>query len=91
MPQARDEAGNLWDVTDPDNPVLVQAASAGRIIPAPVDPYEGPKAAADLANTRDLIDSRRRDDERADRVLTVVVTRHASSSHYPWRGLPAAE
>lgn len=29
MPQARDQAGNIWDVTDPNNPVLVSAASQG--------------------------------------------------------------
>lgn len=40
--QARDEAGNIWDVSDPANPVLVSHAGGnggtGRVIPKPADP-----------------------------------------------------
>lgn len=57
MAQARDEAGNIWEVDAQGNPVrLVRAAGAqavpGGIVVKPADPtraYEAPKAAADLA------------------------------------------
>lgn len=54
MPQARDEAGNVWEVDAQGNPVrLIQAAGGqGRIIPKETDPYEQPQAEADLNRTR---------------------------------------
>lgn len=56
MPQARDEAGNIWEVDAQGNPVrLVQPASQGQIIPNAPDPtaqYQGPQAEADLARTQ---------------------------------------
>ena len=30
MPQAQDEAGNIWDVTDPNNPVFIRAGGQQR-------------------------------------------------------------
>lgn len=43
MAQARDEAGNIWDVTDPNNPVLVQQAQqSGRQASIFQDPYAEP-------------------------------------------------
>lgn len=48
MPQARDEAGNIWEVDAQGNPVRL-ISQAG--IPAdPAYQYEGPKAAADAQN-----------------------------------------
>lgn len=47
MPQARDEAGNIWEVDAQGNPVrLIQAAGAGQILPDPAAQYEAPRAAA---------------------------------------------
>lgn len=61
--QARDEAGNIWNVDDQGNPIsLAQPAPAqgggGQFIAKPVDPsaqYEAPKAAADLARAQQAI------------------------------------
>lgn len=55
MAQARDEAGNVWEVDAQGNPVrLVHAAGqAGPQMPAdPTFNYQGPKAAAEVDNTR---------------------------------------
>ena len=56
MPQARDEAGNIWEVDAQGNPVrMLQSGSAGTIIPLPADPtsqYEAPKAQADVARAQ---------------------------------------
>ena len=56
MPQARDEAGNVWEVDAQGNAVrLLQPAGGGRIIPQQADPaarYEAPQAAATLAKTQ---------------------------------------
>lgn len=52
MPQARDEAGNIWEIDAQGNPVrLISPATAG----PPADPafqYQGQKAAADAARAR---------------------------------------
>lgn len=55
---ATDEAGNVWDVSDPSNPVFVRAG--GGAAPQPVtvgtpNPYALPKDAADLERTRQQI------------------------------------
>lgn len=50
MPQARDEAGNIWEVDAQGNPVrLVQAAQQQAQPIAPVDPRIGPTVRKDVA------------------------------------------
>lgn len=51
MPQARDEAGNIWNVDDQGNPVSLASAAPSRAPQMPADPafqYKGPQAQADL-------------------------------------------
>lgn len=77
MPQARDEAGNIWETDAQGNPVRLvqpaqqrrapQAVTVGR--PNPAATYEAPKAAADLANTQGTIADRSLDNQRADTAL----------------------
>ena len=56
MPQARDEAGNVWEVDAQGNAVrLLQPAGGGRIIPQQTDPaaqYEAPKAQAQTTSAQ---------------------------------------
>jgi hypothetical protein len=52
MPQARDEAGNIWETDAQGNPVrLIQAAQSQMTVGNP-NPYAMPKAAADVASTQ---------------------------------------
>lgn len=78
MPQARDEAGNVWEVDAQGNPVaLVQAAPQGAAVaPNPTAQYEAPQAASAVAQTRAQTDKTRTDivdttadNERADAQL----------------------
>ncbi len=76
MPQARDDAGNIWETDAQGNAVrLLQPAqgnSSGAFTigqPNPAAAYEAPKAAADLANTQTTIEDRDADNKRADKAL----------------------
>jgi hypothetical protein len=52
MPQARDEAGNIWETDAQGNPVrLLQAASGPQMPADPAFPYQGAQAAAQAQNT----------------------------------------
>lgn len=54
MPQAQDEAGNIWEVDAQGNAVrLIRAASAAPQMPAdPTFPLQAPKVAAEIENTQ---------------------------------------
>lgn len=53
MAEARDEAGNVWEVDAQGNPVrLIQAAGAGQILADPAAQYEAPRAAAAAASAQ---------------------------------------
>ena len=69
MPQARDEAGNIWEVDAQGNPIaLVSQGQAPQGPPAnPAFQYEGQKAQADIANVQSTIADRRADNARMDR------------------------
>lgn len=71
MPQARDEAGNIWEVDAQGNPVaLVSQAGTPQGPPAsPAFQYEGQKAQADVANVQSTIADRTADNRRADATL----------------------
>jgi hypothetical protein len=71
MPQARDEAGNIWDVTDPSNPVLVTAAAApvGGVYTLPADPVEQERLSIARQNAVDSRQDRAADNARADALL----------------------
>lgn len=71
MPQARDEAGNIWETDAQGNPVrLIQAApQQGQVFADPVAPFEVPKAQADIANVQTNIADTRADNAREDTKL----------------------
>lgn len=73
MAQARDEAGNIWDVTDPANPVLVRPANAaqGRVFTLPQSPKEQAEEAR--RSRKDELDAadKARDNDRADEALDI--------------------
>jgi hypothetical protein len=68
MPQARDQAGNIWEVDAQGNPVrLIQPAQQQTRPIAPPDPSKefAPKQAqADIANTESTISDRNEDNRR---------------------------
>lgn len=67
MGQARDEAGNIWEVDAQGNPVRLISQGAPQMPADPTFQYQQPKAVADLVNTQSTVADRQADNERADR------------------------